>query len=163
MIMKIVDGSKYLEQVKDLIVEYTQFLNRDLSFQNLEAELNDLKSKYTGNHGRILVAVTDDNQVVGCVAFYRHDQNRCEMKRLYVRPQYRNQKIASSLVSNIIKEAKNCGYQEMVLDTIKPLKAAISLYQQFGFQKTQPYYHNPMDDVLYFKLSLNGGENDGII
>ena len=91
MIMKIVDGSKYLEQVKDLIVEYTQFLNRDLSFQNLEAELNDLKSKYTGNHGRILVAVTDDNQVVGCVAFYRHDQNRCEMIRLYVRPPYRNQ------------------------------------------------------------------------
>ena len=76
------------------------------------------------------------------------------MKRLYVRPQYRNQKIASKLVSNIIKEAKNCGYQEMVLDTIQPLQSAIQLYHQFGFYEISAYYNNPMDDVIYMKKEL---------
>ena len=40
--MKITDGFTYLAEVKSLIVAYTDSLGRDLSFQNLSAELVDL-------------------------------------------------------------------------------------------------------------------------
>ena len=42
----------------------------------------------------------------------------------------------------------------MVLDTIEPLKAAISLYNKHGFEECEPYYHNPMDDVIYMQNQL---------
>ena len=42
----------------------------------------------------------------------------------------------------------------MVLDTIKPLKNAIYLYKKYGFTETEPYYNNPMEDVIYMKLNL---------
>ena len=42
----------------------------------------------------------------------------------------------------------------MVLDTIIPLQSAILLYKKVGFVECEVYYHNPMDDVLYFKKIL---------
>lgn len=151
--MQIVDGINYLDDIKKLIIEYITFLNRDLSFQNLEEELNDLKAKYTYPNGRIIVALVDE-KVVGCVAFYKHNLKRCEMKRLYVKKEYRHLKIGQKLVEEIIALAKKDGYQEMVLDTIKPLTNAINLYKKMGFKEIEPYYNNPLPDVIYMKLSL---------
>ena len=39
----------------------------------------------------------------------------------------------------------------MVLDTIIPLQSAINLYKKVGFVECEAYYHNPMDNVFYFK------------
>ena len=151
--MQIVDGLDYIEEVKELIIEYINSLNRDLCFQNINSELNSLKTKYSYPNGRIITAIVGD-KVVGCVAFYKHSSKRCEMKRLYVKKEYRNLKIGNTLVENIISLAKKDGYREMVLDTIKPLTSAINLYKKFGFQEIKPYYSNPMPDVIYMKLDL---------
>ncbi|WP_278630753.1 hypothetical protein [Thomasclavelia spiroformis] len=43
--MKIINGDLYIDQVEELIYEYTEYLNRDLSFQNLDEELADLAKK----------------------------------------------------------------------------------------------------------------------
>ena len=61
--IKIVDGKSYLAQVKELILEYTRWLGRDLSFQNLDKELADIAEKYMAPNGELLVAI-DDNEVV---------------------------------------------------------------------------------------------------
>lgn len=80
--IRIVDGKPYLDQVKALILEYTQWLNRDLSFQNLDKELADIAEKYTAPNGELLVAIDDNEVVLGMVAYYQHSEARCEMKRL---------------------------------------------------------------------------------
>ncbi len=150
--MKIVEGSKYLADVKKLIIEYTDSLNRNLEFQGLRQELENLDSKY--KQGDIFIALSHQNEPIGCAALYEHNKNRCEMKRLYVKPKYRKLKLGKKLVERIIQSAKDKGYKEMVLDTIKPLKSAIHLYKKFGFVECEPYYNNPMDDVIYLKLKL---------
>lgn len=152
--LEIIEDDKDLEQVKDLIIQYTKALNRDLSFQNLNQELVALKQKYTYPHGRIIVVKNSENKFVGCVGYYQHNKRRCEMKRLYVLPEYRGLKLGEKLVKQIIALAKQDGYQEMVLDTIVPLKALIGLYRKVGFKEMESYYHNPMDDVIYFGMKL---------
>lgn len=152
--MKIVDGNFYLDEIKGLIIEYTESLGRDLAFQNLIEELCDLKGKYTSPNGEILAAVTDEGQVIGCVAFHRHTDSRCEMKRLYVKPEFRKMNAGQNLIEAIIQIAKRDGFREMVLDTIKPLESAVRLYRKYGFDETAAYYDNPMDDVIYMKLIL---------
>lgn len=146
--MKIVDGKEYMIQVKKLILEYTNQLNRDLSFQKIEEELNDPSKKYTAPQGEILVAIEGDT-VLGMVAYHRHSEIRCEMKRLYVKPDLRGSHLGDILVKKIIERAKLSGYKEMVLDTLIPMKAAIHLYRKYGFDECEPYYNNPMDDVIY--------------
>jgi ribosomal protein S18 acetylase RimI-like enzyme len=151
--MEIVDGNEFLEEVKKLIREYTERLNRDLSFQNLDKELHDLESKYSYPNGKVLVAV-EDEKVYGLVAYCKHNDYRCEMKRLYVTPEARGKHLGEILIKRIQEDAKNEGYQEMVLDTITPLKTAIHLYEKQGFEECEAYYNNPMSDVIYMKKKL---------
>ena len=151
--MEIKDGKDYLEEVKRLIAEYAQRLGRNLSFQDIEGELKDPARKYTPPQGELLVAV-ENGEAIGMVAYHRHSAVCCEMKRLYVRPDARGLHLGETLVREIIAHARAVGYSEMVLDTIKPLKAAIGLYKKAGFEECEPYYNNPMDDVIYMKKHL---------
>ena len=67
--IRIIDGKPYLDQVKELIQEYTQWLGRDLSFQNLDKELADIAEKYTAPNGELLVAIDDNDVVLGIHCF----------------------------------------------------------------------------------------------
>ena len=151
--MTIIDGKHHINQVRNLIIEYTQMLNRDLSFQNIDDELKDPSKKYTAPVGELLVAIEND-EVVGMIAYHKHSATRCEMKRLYVKPKYRGMKLGEQLIQKLIELAIQSGYTEMVLDTLLPLQSAIYLYQKLGFQQCEPYYNNPMNDVIYFKKML---------
>lgn len=151
--IKIINGVDCMPQIKSLLEEYTRSLNRDLTFQDIDAELADPAKKYTPPEGELLAAV-EDGLVLGIVAYHRHSPSRCEMKRLYVRPDARGLGIGEKLVSGIIEHAKAAGYREMVLDTLEPMHAAIGLYGKFGFEQCEPYYHNPFEDVLYMKKEL---------
>lgn len=147
--INIVDGKPCLDQVKELIQVYTQWLGRDLSFQNLDKELADITEKYTAPNGELLVAINDNNVVLGMVAYYQHSETRYEMKRLYVRPEDCGHALGDLLIESIMDHTKESGYKEIVLDTIEPLQVAIHLYKKHGFTECEPYYHNPMDDVIY--------------
>ena len=152
--MELVDGTPYLEQAKGLIREYTERLGRDLAFQGLEDELTNLGSKYLPPNGRLVVGVTGGDAVVGCVAYHRLDEMTAEMKRLYVQPAGRGHHLGERLAKRIMELAREDGCTRMVLDTVKPLEAAVSLYRKLGFDEIEPYYGNPMDDVIYFGRDL---------
>lgn len=151
--MKIDDGKPYIQQIKELIIEYAKWLGRNLSFQNLDDELKDPAKKYTSPEGELLVAVEGED-VLGMIAYHKHSDTRCEMKRLYVKPSCRGMKLGEKLIEELIAHARQAGYKEMVLDTIVPLQSAIHLYKKLGFTECEPYYHNPMPDVLYFRKEL---------
>jgi uncharacterized N-acetyltransferase C1271.07c len=125
-----------------------------LSFQNLDKKLVNIADKYTAPNGELLVAIDDNDVVLGMVAYYQHSETRCEMKRLYVRPEGRGHVLGDRLIESIMDHAKLSGYKEMVLDIIELLQAAIHLYKKHGFTECEPYYHNPMDDVIYMSKGL---------
>lgn len=151
--MKIICGNDHLPQVKELLVAYTRQLDRDLSFQNLADELEDLAAKYTPPQGELRIAL-EGSEVLGMVAYHKHSETRCEMKRLYIKPEARGLHLGDRLVREILACARAAGYREMVLDTLLPMKAAIHLYEKYGFQECAPYYNNPMDDVIYMIKTL---------
>ena len=124
-----------------------------ISFQNIDDELKDPAKKYTAPEGKLLVAVEGED-VLGMIAYHRHSDTRCEMKRLYVKPSCRGMKLGEKLIEELIAHARQAGYKEMVLDTIVPLQSAIHMYKKLGFAECEPYYHNPMPDVLYFRKEL---------
>lgn len=152
--MELVDGAPYVEDVKGLIREYTEWFGRDLSFQSLDNELDHIEAKYLPPEGRLIVAIDDSRIVCGCVAYHRLDDSAAEMKRLYVTPAGRGQHLGERLARRIMELAREDGCERMVLDTVAPLEAAISLYRKLGFEEIEPYYHNPFADVIYFGIDL---------
>lgn len=149
-----------LEEIKKLFLEYTDMLvNNDSNFaeylkiQNYDSELEHLEHKYGLPYGRLYLVKVDD-KTAGCIGLRKIDEKACEMKRLYVRPDFRGNKIADKLVAMIIEDAKKIGYKSMLLDTLPFLKSAIHLYKKFGFYEIEKYNASPMDTSIYMKLDL---------
>ncbi len=142
-----------IETVRDLFREYEAFLDVDLCFQGFEKELADLPGKYTPPTGALLIGIHED-KAMGCVAVREMADGVCEMKRLYVRPEARGSGLGRQLALEIIRVARKFGYSVMRLDTLGRLKAAMRLYAALGFQRTAPYYANPLPGVVYWSLDL---------
>lgn len=142
-----------LEEVRNIFIEYSEFLQVDLCFQNFEKELQTLHQVYSPPKGCIILA-KQNGITVGCIALKPIDEGVCEMKRLYVRPEARSEGLGRRLVEELISFARKSSYTSMKLDTVSKLKEAISLYRSFGFVETSPYVYNPLSDVLYFELQL---------
>ena len=142
-----------LDEVRTLFREYHKMLGVDLCFQNYEEELATLPGKYLPPDGRLYLIYLE-GKLAGCIALRRFDETRCEMKRLFVRPQFRGLRLGQILAQRIIDDAKAIGYQAMVLDTLKSLESAVTMYRRMGFEEVAPYYDNPLNDVLYFQLTL---------
>ena len=78
-----------------------------------------------------------------------------EMKRLYLRQQFRGKSLGRALAERVIAEAREIGYSHMRLDTIATTMAdAVALYRTLGFYEIQPYRENPIASVLYMELKL---------
>ena len=78
----------------------------------------------------------------------------CEMKRLYVIPEYQGRGIGRALAGSVIGEARKKGYQKMRLDTIESMKAAQRLYVSLGFETIEAYCYNPLDNPSFMELEL---------
>lgn len=142
-----------LDEVRNIFREYQSDIDTNLCFQDFENELKTLPGKYSEPDGRLYLAFLD-GKIVGCIALRPINNNECEMKRLYVRPQFRKMGIGKILVEKIIAEARKIGYQKMVLDTLEKMDSAIRLYKIFGFEDHKPYCFNPENDAVFMKLDL---------
>jgi GNAT superfamily N-acetyltransferase len=143
-----------LNMARQLFVDYQKELDADLCFQSFNQELAQPLKKYGPPNGLLLLAFYQD-AVAGCIALTPMQQaGTCEMKRLYVKPAFRQHQIGIALVEKLVAEAKLLGYTTMRLDTLEKLKPAIQLYRKFGFSDTSAYYHNPLKNVVYMKKEL---------
>jgi putative acetyltransferase len=143
-----------IAQARELFLEYAQSLGFSLCFQNFDKELAELPGDYAPPAGRLLLAEYDA-QLAGCVALHRLDDTICEMKRLYLRPQFRGHGLGRLLAERIIAEARQIGYERMRLDTVEPvMKDAVAMYRKLGFKNIAAYRPNPNPGVLYLELQL---------
>jgi ribosomal protein S18 acetylase RimI-like enzyme len=146
-------GESDLREVKSVFLEYASSIGFDLSFQKFEQEIETLPGEYSAPKGCILLAL-EDIGTAGCVAMRRITEVVSEMKRLYVRPQFRKKGIGRRLALAIIDEARRTNYKRMRLDTVPSMMEAIALYKSLGFKPIEPYRHNPILGALYMELEL---------
>ena len=143
-----------IEEIRRLFREYEQWLGLDLCFQNFEQELRDLPGKYAAPTGRLFLFLVE-NKSAGCIALRKLDNEICEMKRLFVREEFRGLNLGRKLIERLIKEAKEIGYEKMRLDTLpEKMPRAVKLYESYGFRQIAPYYDNPYGETLFMELLL---------
>lgn len=139
--------------VTTLFVEYADSLGFDLDFQDFEQECTHLAEHYAPPDGCLLLAIFQ-SQVAGCVAMRQFSDGICEMKRLYVKPEFRGQGIGRALAEVIIEKAQKAGYDFMRLDTIPSMQIARMLYTSLGFRGIEPYRYNPIEGAEFMELKL---------
>ncbi len=142
-----------VSEARTLLLEYAETLDVDLSFQNFDQELSEFPGSYMPPTGALLLA-TRDGQLAGGIAMRRLDRETCEMKRLYVRPEFRGLGVGRDLAVAIIDAAKVMDYRHMRLDTLPGMDDAQRLYSTLGFREIAAYYENPVPGTRYLELDL---------
>jgi ribosomal protein S18 acetylase RimI-like enzyme len=139
--------------VEALFREYVASLTEDISFQQIDEELGTLPGKYARPTGVVLIARAGAD-AAGAVAYRMVEPGVAEMKRLYVRPDFRGSGLGRELASELIEDARAEGYRTMLLDTLASMSSARALYRDLGFVPVAPYYDSPLPGVMYMALEL---------
>ena len=148
------ETAEQIEETRKLFREYEKWLGLDLCFQGFEEELKTLPAKYAIPDGRLFLALVN-GKTAGCIALRKLEQSVCEMKRLFVRSEFRGLGLGKILIEKLIDEARFIGYEKMRLDTLPDQMAkAVKLYKSHGFVEISPYYENPYKETLFLELNL---------
>ena len=150
-ITKIIQSD--IEKTKELIKEYLNWIDNDLSFRQVDEELAAFPEKYKEPDGSFFIA-KDGIKIVGCVGMKKIQIGICEMKRLYVKDDYKGIGLGKELIKTLIEEATKKRYKKMRLDTLPKMGAAIKLYKDFGFYQIEQYVENPINGAIFMEKVL---------
>jgi len=159
--VELASGFSRPEEVRQLFREYTDLVMAEepdfreyLAMQDFDHECQHLAEKYGPPGGRLYLA-WEEGRAAGCVGLKALDSERCEMKRLYVRPAFRGRRIGTLLARQVIRDAEEAGYRAMLLDTFPSLREALALYQKLGFYEIPRYSDSPIAGTVYLQLDLS--------
>ena len=93
--------------------------------------------------------------VVACGALRELEPRVGDIKRVFVRPDYRGKEFGHPYVRALIDRARELGYQSLKVDTLPTMAAAIEFYQEMGFRPTAAYWPHPVAGALFFERRLS--------
>lgn len=140
-------------EAKLLFLEYAKELNINLCFQNFDKKLKEISVRYNAPSGFLLL-LKYKNEFIGCAGLRKIKDEISEMKRMYIKKEFRGKGLSKKLIEEIVSRAKKMNYKTIWLDTLPQMKEAITLYLAFGFKEIKPYRFNPVDGTKYMELIL---------
>lgn len=150
-----------LEDVRALFREYFHWLKEehgiDIGYQGLAEEMAGLPGCYAPPMGNLWLAEDGNGAVAGCVALRPLADGACELKRMYLRPEYRGRGLGKALGQVVVDEARRLGYRVVRLDSADILTTALRVYASLGFRPCAPYYDAPPEirfTVVYMDQAL---------
>ena len=158
--MEFVNGLEHPKEIGELFREYTDMLVENdptfasyLVLQDYDGELRHLAGKYGPPRSRLILAL-ENGEAAGSIALKEMDAERCELKRLYVRPRFRGKNLGEFLTVRILEDARQEGYSFVRLDTLPTLKTALSLYRRLGFYEIPAYYDCLISGTIFMEYQL---------
>ena len=153
LIIKIAENRQELDDVSTLFWQYGKERTFDKALMGYAEEIAGLPGKYGPPEGLLLIGYIR-SQPAGCIAFQKLSNQVCEMKRLYVAPEFRGLGLGYRLIQRLLKAAVSHGYQTMKLDSHPNMLIAQKLYKKFDFVPTVRYNQNPIEGIIFFEKDL---------
>lgn len=141
------------EQVKDLV--YTVLAEYGLKHDpdTTDADLKDIEQSYLARGGAFRVLEPEGGAIIGAYGLYPMGERSCELRKMYLRKDYRGQGLGRRLLDDALAEARKLGFKSVVLETASVLKEAIALYESYGFVPYQADHLSARCDQAY-RLAL---------
>lgn len=142
-----------VEELSGLFREYGRTPHVAACVAGFDGEIAGLPGAYAGPRGAMLIARVE-GRPAGCVALRPLDATTAELKRLYVRPEFRGRHIGEALTTAIADAARARAFVRLRLDTLPSMTSARALYARLGFTEIPPYVATPIPGVSYLELHL---------
>jgi ribosomal protein S18 acetylase RimI-like enzyme len=158
------DGSDAvsIEAARALLLEYGRFVLESegparFCFGKLQDEIDGLPGGFIGLGGELLLAWVD-GIAAGCLTYRALPavSGGCEMKRLWVRPEFRGSGLGERLILELCERAGTAGYAAVYLDTMPAsMGPAYRMYQRLGFAECAPYHVGIAEGVVFMRRELD--------
>ena len=150
------------------MTSFTRTDSKNLGFRDLVALLNEDLARRDGDEHSFyaqfnkienihhVIVCFIDGKLVGCGAFKKYDEQKAEIKRMFVQPGYRGQGIGLQILKQLELWALEVNYSACILETGKKQPEAIRLYQKAGYTIIKNYgqYENVKNSVCMEKSIL---------
>ncbi|HEY2350713.1 MAG TPA: GNAT family N-acetyltransferase [Puia sp.] len=153
ILCRIAETGNEFEQARHLFKEYADALGVDLSFQEFEKELETIHVQYNKPVGGLLLIYINGHPIA-CTGVRRLNDETAELKRMYVKSEFRGFRIGVELLQRSLSLAKVLGYKKIRLDTLENMVKAQELYKSFGFYIIPSYRFNPISGTIYMEKIL---------
>ena len=129
---------EYVDWGRDRLVTEFGVVWSDADVERMHDGFRAEWPKLIEDRGRIYLAVVDEIPA-GVGALKPLSATAAEVKRVFVRPHYRGQGIARTLMVRLLDDARSLGFETVRLDTMPFMTDAHRLYESLGFVRTAPY------------------------
>jgi GNAT superfamily N-acetyltransferase len=104
----------------------------------------------------ILLTGVEDGKTIACGALRPVDEDTCEVKRMYVNPDYRGKGFSRQMLAALEEKAGLFGYNRIILETGKKQPEALGLYNKSGYTVIPNYgiYKEREMSVCFEKLII---------
>lgn len=126
----------------------------DLDLNTRYGSLQTMYDQYNTSESIETVVIAYVHQIpVGCGGFKPYDQTTAEIKRMYVKPEYRGQGIARRIIAELERWTQERGFSTVILETGRKQAEAIRLYTQNGYRQIENYapYQGLTNSVCFTK------------
>jgi len=127
------DEEAILTLVKTVLVGY----DLDVDHKITDRDLADIEGCYL-RRGGVFRVVEAAGRVVGSYGLYPASAAVCELRKMYLLPEYQGQGIGKEMMEEVLRAAREKGFREIVLETNSVLERAVTLYKKYGFEYYEP-------------------------
>lgn len=132
-------NNRDIASVKNVVFTVLREYNLKPDDAGKDKDLNDIEKNYFNNGGFFGALVnSSSNEIIGTFGLYRINNQVCELRKMYLLKEFRGRGLGKFMLTNAIGIAKEKNYEKIILETITPLKEAISLYKKYGFSEIKP-------------------------
>ncbi len=118
----------------------------------MSTELVQLRTYYCAPG--VLLLARQDGEPAGCVGVHALTPSTGELRRLFVRHEYRGRGLGRRLLSGATQQARANGISNLVLTTLTTMAEARVLYDADGYVPVEPYGPDPFEGVQYLGRGL---------
>ena len=140
------------------VAEYGNYLFGELKLmagsESFFKELEKFPDHKYHKPGGAFYLVSWGHTPIGCLGFKRWTETECELKRMYIKKEFRGRGFVAQLITFILNEARKSGYKRMLLDTNVEMAAAHKAYLNAGFKAIPPYCENDNSSPVFLAYDL---------
>lgn len=119
--------------------ELDAFLNQAIGGESKREKYKKYNHSDTMDYVIVAYDAHDKDRAVGCAALRKYSMTEIEVKRVFVREAHRRQNIGGLMLEHLIGQARELGFERMLLETGKFLAASVRLYRRYGFEQIENY------------------------
>ncbi len=163
---RTVDWANEQQRVRSLFVDYRNWIAEhaeqgDAAAPRVKAGLAllneliaDLPGAYGPPSGEILLWFKDKN-LVACGALREQEAEVVELKRIFIRGDYRGEEFGKPFVLTLIARAGALGYRRLRSYALGSMTSALEFYEELGFRRIEPYWPHPAGGAVFFEREVD--------